>query len=160
MVASLLSACEAAGQEADPPPNVPEPGVVRDSLPFRTGQWGAEFLINDGTAGVGVLYFRTPRRAWVLDASFPCDRRGSPSRRRRRDRERVRRAVGGHRPWLQLAAGRPRTSVLTPVSIYQLDKLIIHGVRLRIPGANRGRGAVLQVIAQELARDAAQRFVN
>lgn len=70
VVASLISACRASGQEADRPPNAPEPAIVRDSLPFRAGQWGAEFLINDGTAGVGVLYFRSPRRAWALDASF------------------------------------------------------------------------------------------
>jgi hypothetical protein len=47
-----------------------EPAAVRDSLPFRAGQWGAEFAIDDGTVGLGVLRFRSPRRAWLLDAAF------------------------------------------------------------------------------------------
>lgn len=67
--ASLLAAPTALGQ-APAEPNVPPPPAVRDSLPFRAGQWGAEFMIDDGTVGLGVLRFRSPRRAWMLDASF------------------------------------------------------------------------------------------
>jgi hypothetical protein len=70
VVASLLPARRATGQQAEGPPNATQPATPTDSLPFRAGQWGAEFLVDDGTAGVGVLRFRTPRRAWLLDASF------------------------------------------------------------------------------------------
>lgn len=70
VVASLLPARRATGQQAEGPPNATQPATPTDSLPFRAGQWGAEFLVDDGTAGVGVLRFRTPQRAWLLDASF------------------------------------------------------------------------------------------
>ena len=67
--ASVLAASIALGQDPAEP-NTPPPATVRDSLPFRAGQWGAEFMIDDGTVGLGVLRFRSPRRAWMLDASF------------------------------------------------------------------------------------------
>lgn len=70
--ASALAASTALGQDPAEP-NTPPPAAVRDSLPFRAGQWGAEFMIDDGTTGVGVLRFRSPRRAWMLDASFSAD---------------------------------------------------------------------------------------
>lgn len=44
--------------------------MVLDSLPFRRGQWGAEFGIGDGTLGLGVLRFRSTRTAWQLNGSF------------------------------------------------------------------------------------------
>jgi hypothetical protein len=69
VVASLLPPCEARGQEAQAPPNAVQPAAVSDSLPFRAGQWGAQFAIDDGTAGLGVLRFRSARHAWLLDAS-------------------------------------------------------------------------------------------
>ena len=37
-----------------------------DSLPFRAGQWGAEFTAAD-FRGVGVLRFTSPRHAWLID---------------------------------------------------------------------------------------------
>lgn len=69
IVASLLLAQQLSGQESQQPPNAVQPAPAADSLPFRTGQWGAEFAINDGTIGLGVLRFRSPRKAWLLDAS-------------------------------------------------------------------------------------------
>jgi hypothetical protein len=69
VVASVLLARRATGQEAQRPPNAAPPAAVADSLPFRAGQWGAEFAINDGTIGLGVLRFRSARKAWLLDAS-------------------------------------------------------------------------------------------
>ena len=69
MAASLLlSTRRVIGQEAPGAPNAP-PAVTADSLPFRAGQWGAEFAINDGTIGLGVLRFRSTRKAWLLDAT-------------------------------------------------------------------------------------------
>jgi hypothetical protein len=50
-------------------PNAGEATVRRDSLPFRAGQWGAEFAVENGTLGLGVLRFRSPRRAWLLDGA-------------------------------------------------------------------------------------------
>lgn len=70
--ASLLAASTAPAQEPVAP-NASSAAAVRDSLPFRTGQWGAEFRIDDGTTGVGVLRFRSPRQAWTLNASFGAD---------------------------------------------------------------------------------------
>ena len=60
---------QVSGQEAQSPPNAPQTTMARDSLPFRAGQWGAEFAIDDGTLGLGVLWFRSARRAWFLDAA-------------------------------------------------------------------------------------------
>lgn len=70
IVASVLPARRATGQEAQRPPNAVPPAAVADSLPFRAGQWGAQFAINDGTIGLGVLRFRSARKAWLLDASL------------------------------------------------------------------------------------------
>lgn len=49
---------------------------------------------------------------------------------------------------------------LSPVPIYQVDELVVHRIRLRVAGADGGRGTMLQVIAQQLARGAAQGFVH
>ena len=69
VVASTASAARGSGQDAQRPPNVEQPQAPTDSLPFRRGQWGAEFAVNDGTLGLGALRFRSPRTAWLLDAS-------------------------------------------------------------------------------------------
>ncbi|MBL0937651.1 MAG: hypothetical protein IBJ03_02090 [Gemmatimonadaceae bacterium] len=48
-----------------------------DSTNFRAGQWGAEFALGsslDSPAGVGVLRFSKPRRAYVLDVSGQVSR--------------------------------------------------------------------------------------
>lgn len=37
-----------------------------DTLPFRRGQWGAEFAVAN-FAGIGALRFTSPRSAWLLD---------------------------------------------------------------------------------------------
>lgn len=68
VAASILSTRRVTGQEVPGPPNAP-PAAAADSLPFRAGQWGAEFAVNDGTVGLGVLRFRSPRKAWLIDAS-------------------------------------------------------------------------------------------
>src|SRR5687768_6906678 len=71
LVASILSARRVAGQETPIPPSPNAPPSSRvDSLPFRRGQWGAEFGIDDGTLGLGVLRFRSTRTAWQLNTTF------------------------------------------------------------------------------------------
>jgi hypothetical protein len=45
-----------------------------DSLPFRAGQWGAEFLLSDYTA-VGALRFRTASQATVVNVAASLQRR-------------------------------------------------------------------------------------
>ena len=44
-----------------------------DTLPFRAGQWGAEFQIADGIAGVGALRFRSPTSAWLLNLNLGAE---------------------------------------------------------------------------------------
>ena len=41
----------------------------RSAPEFRAGQWGAQFTATSGFAGAGVLRFRSPRTAWLLDAT-------------------------------------------------------------------------------------------
>jgi hypothetical protein len=72
LVASLVSSRPIAGQETQPAPNA-APSTTVDSLPFRRGQWGAEFGIDDGTFGLGVLRFRSRRTAWQLNANASAD---------------------------------------------------------------------------------------
>lgn len=69
VVASLVSIRPVTGQETERPNADQPPAAGVDSLPFRPGQWGAEFAVDDGTVGLGVLRFRSPRKAWLLDAS-------------------------------------------------------------------------------------------
>lgn len=38
-----------------------------DSLPFRAGQWGAEFSATGSFGSVGLLRFRSNRSAWLID---------------------------------------------------------------------------------------------
>jgi len=66
---SLVLPPRGTSQESPAPPNVEQPAGAIDSLPFRRGQWGAEFSIDDGMFGLGVLRFRSPRTALVLNAS-------------------------------------------------------------------------------------------
>ncbi len=40
-----------------------------DSLPFRAGQWGAEFSVNQSFGSAGLLKFRSKRTAWMFDIS-------------------------------------------------------------------------------------------
>ncbi len=60
----------------------------------------------------------------------------------------------------------PQSSAVTPsrripqsrslrMLVHEIHDLIVHRLRLRIAGANRGGSAVLEVIPQKLARDAA-----
>lgn len=74
LLASLVMTRHVTGQETQiqPSPNA-ESSVAVDSLPFRRGQWGAEFGIDDGTVGLGVLRFRSTRTAWQLNASIGAD---------------------------------------------------------------------------------------
>lgn len=44
-------------------------GTARDSLPFRPGQWGAEFAVQDFVSSASALRFHTPRQAWVVTLS-------------------------------------------------------------------------------------------
>ena len=68
LAASLGSTRHVSCQEPRPQPN-----AMGDSLPFRRGQWGAEFGIDDGTVGLGVLRFRSTRTAWQLYANGAAD---------------------------------------------------------------------------------------
>ena len=45
------------------------PSSSDDSLAFRRGQWGAIVAIDQRVAALGVLRFRSPRTAWVLNAN-------------------------------------------------------------------------------------------
>ncbi len=40
-----------------------------DSTPFHKGQWAAQFTAGFSFVSAGALYFRSPRSAWLLDAS-------------------------------------------------------------------------------------------
>ena len=73
LAASLVSTPRVTGQERPATPNVEQPAMAIDSLPFRRGQWGAEFGIDDGTVGLGVLRFRSTRTAWQLNANGAVD---------------------------------------------------------------------------------------
>lgn len=74
LLASFGSTERVAAQETTTPatPNA-DSAMALDSLPFRRGQWGAEFAIDDGTLGLGVLRFRSTRTAWLLNASVGAD---------------------------------------------------------------------------------------
>lgn len=41
--------------------------TVRDALPFRRGQWAAQFAAGFSFASLGVVRFTAPARAWLLD---------------------------------------------------------------------------------------------
>lgn len=41
-----------------------------DSLPFRAGQWAAQFTASSEHRNAGLLRFRTPRKAWVFTADM------------------------------------------------------------------------------------------
>lgn len=69
VVLTSLLAQQAPSQETQGSPNATQPPATADSLPFRRGQWGAEFGIDDGTVGIGVLRFRSPRKAWLIDGA-------------------------------------------------------------------------------------------
>ncbi len=43
-------------------------GQVPDSV-FHHGQWGVEFVASNGVTGAGLIHFRSPTRAFVLDLS-------------------------------------------------------------------------------------------
>lgn len=40
-----------------------------DSTPFHKSQWGVDFRVGNGFAGVGALHFRSPTRATLIDLS-------------------------------------------------------------------------------------------
>lgn len=41
-----------------------------DTTPFHQRQWAAQFTAGTAFTSAGVLYFRSPRSAWLLDGSF------------------------------------------------------------------------------------------
>src|SRR5690606_15384217 len=49
---------------------------------------------------------------------------------------------------------------LPHMPVHQIDQLVVHRLRLFLARADRGRGAVLQVVAHQLAAHAAQRLVH
>jgi hypothetical protein len=46
------------------------------------------------------------------------------------------------------------------VPVHQIDQLVVHRFRIRVPFADRRRGAVAKVISHELPAHTAQRLVN
>jgi hypothetical protein len=69
-------------------------GTARDSLPFRPGQWGAEFAVQDFVSWASALRFHAPRQAWVATLSGNFARTEAD----RRDERIVRAELGlGHR---------------------------------------------------------------
>jgi hypothetical protein len=87
-----------------------------DSLPFRAGQWGAEFLASGSFASAGLLRFSSKRSAWLLDAGAAItkeDREGASldtdnSSLRLRVGKRWYRSLGAH--VLQFASLGPSVS--------------------------------------------------
>jgi hypothetical protein len=59
-VAVILAASSVATQEAPKP----------DTLPFHKGQWAAQFVVGTDFVSAGVLHFRSPKSAWLLDGRF------------------------------------------------------------------------------------------
>ena len=76
-------------------------GTSSDSLPFRAGQWGAEFFLRDGT-GVTALRFRDADRAWIGTVSGELQRSDAERSEQRRH---VATLQFGHR-WYQPSARR------------------------------------------------------
>jgi len=53
---------------------------ARDTLPFHKGQWAAQFVAGTQFVSAGVLHFRSPRSAWLIDGSVRythIERRGN-----------------------------------------------------------------------------------
>jgi hypothetical protein len=60
------------------------PGAARaqsttslDSLPFRSGQWGTEFIAGSQFGGVGVMRFHSARAAWTIDVGGSANRQNA-----------------------------------------------------------------------------------
>ena len=64
LVAAPLAATPLAAQGSD----------TTGALPFRAGQWATQFGFDGTFASAGVLRFRSPSSAWVLDASGSVNR--------------------------------------------------------------------------------------
>lgn len=66
LVVTALAASPRSSAAQDAPAGV---SSSADSLGFRRGQWGAIVGIDGNVAALGVLRFRSPRTAWVLNAT-------------------------------------------------------------------------------------------
>lgn len=53
------------------------PAQATDSLPFRAGQWGAEFSASHGFGGIGLMRFSSPGRAWFFNVQAGYTASGS-----------------------------------------------------------------------------------
>jgi hypothetical protein len=60
VVAMMLPASVGLAQDAPKP----------DTMPFHKGQWAAQFVAGTQFFSAGVLHFRSPKSAWLLDGSF------------------------------------------------------------------------------------------
>lgn len=47
---------------------------AHDTLPFHKGQWAAQFVAGTQFVSAGVLHFRSPRSAWLIDGSVHYSR--------------------------------------------------------------------------------------
>ncbi len=106
-----------------------------DSLPFRAGQWGAEFSASQSFGSAGLLRFRSNRSAWLLDVSASIRSGTRTGNLTTTDRSSVDLRVGPrwYRPigarLLQFASVGPSVSYLSEESnagsvqqVYQLDQ--------------------------------------
>lgn len=85
LLTGLLAAAPLAAQTASTAPS--------DSLPFRQGQWGAEFGLGSYTSA-GFVRFRSPRRAWVGTVSGDYSRQTPEGTSSARTSARVSATVG------------------------------------------------------------------
>lgn len=54
---------------AQAPATAAPASAQRPATPFRRGQWGMEFAVDQYATHVGFLKFRSPTKAWVLDVA-------------------------------------------------------------------------------------------
>jgi len=101
-----------------------------DSLPFRAGQWGAEFTAAD-FRGVGVLRFTSPRHAWLIDVQGRFTRQSG-------DADQIERfEVVTDSDALQLRVGWRRYGMLAP----RVVRHVGFGVLGRYASSEQGSGA-------------------
>ena len=62
---------------------VAQAAAAPDSLPFRAGQWAAEFAVSSGMPAVGVLRFRSPSSAWLLNGQLDAATQSNDSNEQR-----------------------------------------------------------------------------
>ena len=96
-----------------------------DTLPFRRGQWAAQFRLPGDAAGLGVLRFRSASSAWVLDATLTVHQQktttsdGSGSGASLSGYSAVRAGIRTYRPLFARVAGYSTVGMTTGVDGYE-----------------------------------------